>query len=73
MDHFSGGSPDRHRLAFPWLAARAARISRKSDLAEAMAHLLRPEEGFRRWLDKGRVDIASNLVANAIRSPAMNR
>ena len=30
-------------------------------------------DGFRLFLDDGRVDIDSNLVENAIRSPAMNR
>lgn len=58
---------------FTWLAAQAARVSRKSELGEAMAYMLRREEGFRLFLDNGRVDIDSNLVENAIRSPAMNR
>lgn len=31
------------------------------------------QAGFRLFLDDGRVDIDSNLVENAIRSPAMNR
>ncbi len=35
--------------------------------------MLRREEGFRLFLEDGRVDIDSNLVENAIRSPAMNR
>jgi len=55
------------------LAAQAARVSRKSELGEAMAYMLRREEGFRLFLDDGRVDIDSNLDENAIRSPAMNR
>ena len=38
-----------------------------------MAYMLRREEGFRLFLEDGRVDIDSNLVENAIRSPAMNR
>jgi hypothetical protein len=38
-----------------------------------MAYMLRREDGFRLFLDDGRVDIDSNLVENAIRSPAMNR
>ena len=58
---------------FIWLAAQAARVSRKSELGEAMAYMLRREEGFRIFLNNGRVDIGSNLVENAIRSPAMNR
>lgn len=80
-----GSDPD-HRIAvrqelsrplvdefFTWLAAQAARVSRKSDLGEAMAYMLRRQDGFRLFLDDGRVDIDSNLVENAIRSPAMNR
>ena len=58
---------------FAWLAAQAKRVSRKSDLGVAMAYMLRREDGFRLFLDDGRVDIDSNLVENAIRSPAMNR
>jgi transposase len=58
---------------FTWLAAQAARISRKSDLGVAMAYMLKRQDGFRLFLDDGRVDIDSNLVENAIRSPAMNR
>lgn len=58
---------------FTWLAAQAARVSRKSDLGEAMAYMLRRQDGFRLFLEDGCVDIDSNLVENAIRSPAMNR
>ena len=58
---------------FAWLAAQAARVSRKSKLGEAMAYMLRRENGFRLFLDNGRVDIDSNLVENAIRAPAMKR
>ena len=58
---------------FAWLAAQAARVSRKPDLGVAMSHLLRREDGFRLFLDDGRVDIDCNLVENAIRSPDMNR
>ena len=58
---------------FARLKAQAARVSRKSDLGEAMAHILKRQDGFRLFLDDGRVVIDSNLVENAIRSPAMNR
>jgi transposase len=58
---------------FTWLAAQAACVSRKSDLGVAMAYMLRRQDGFRLFLDDGCVDIDSNLVENAIRSPAMNR
>ena len=58
---------------FAWLSAQAARVSRKSDLGVAMSYMLKRQDGFRLFLDDGRVDIDSNLVENAIRSPAMNR
>ncbi len=58
---------------FTWLTAQAVRVSRKSDLGEAMAYMLKRQTGFRLFLDDGRVDIDSNLVENAIRSPAINR
>jgi transposase len=58
---------------FTWLAAQSKRVSRKSDLGEAMAYMLKRQSGFRLFLDDGRVDMDSNLVENAIRSPAMNR
>ena len=38
-----------------------------------MAYMLRRQDGFRLFLDDGHVDMDSNLVENAIRSPAMNR
>ena len=58
---------------FSWLTAQAARVSRKSDLGEAIAYMLRRQDGFRLFLNDGHLDIDSNLVENAIRSPAMNR
>lgn len=84
-DGIRGSDPDHRRAVrqtlsrplvnefFTWLTAQAARVSRKSDLGEAMAYMLRRQDGFRLFLDDGRVDIDSNLVENAIRSPAMNR
>jgi len=58
---------------FTWIAAQAARVSRKSDLGIALAYMLKRQDGFRLFLDDGHVDIDSNLVENAIRRPAMNR
>ena len=58
---------------FAWLSAQAARVSRKSDLGVAMSYMLKRQDGFRLFLDDGCVDIDSNLVENAVRSPAMNR
>lgn len=84
-DSIRGCDPDHRRAVrqnlsrplvdefFTWLTAQAARVSRKSDLGEAMAYMLKRQDGFRLFLDDGRVDIDSNLVENAIRSPAMNR
>lgn len=84
-DAIRGSDPDQRRAVrqnlsrplvdafFTWLAAQAARISRKSELGEALAYMLRRQDGFRLFLDDGRVDMDSNLVENAIRSPAMNR
>ena len=84
-DAIRGADPD-HRWAvrqdlsrpladqfFAWLAAQAARVSRKSDLGAALAYMLRRQHGFRLFLEDGHVDMDSNLVENAIRSPAMNR
>ena len=84
-DAIRGTDPGRRRVMrqemsrplvdqfFAWLAARAARVSRKSDLGGAMAYMLRRQDGFRLFLDDGHIDIATDLVENAIRSPAMNR
>ena len=84
-DAIRGSSPDHRRAVrqdlsrplvdafFAWLAAQAARVSRKSDLGAALAYMLRREDGFRLFLEDGHVDMDSNLVENAIRSPAMNR
>lgn len=73
-DAIRGSNPDRRRAVrqersrplvdefFTWLAAQAKRVSRKSDLGEAMAYMLKRQDGFRLFLDDGRVDIDSNLV-----------
>ncbi|WP_044549186.1 IS66 family transposase [Mesorhizobium japonicum] len=84
-DSIRGCDPDHRRAVrqhlsrplvdefFTWLTVQGARVSRKSDLGEAMAYMLKRQVGFRLFLNDGRVDIDSNLVENAIRSPAMNR
>ena len=84
-DAIRGTDPDRRQAVrqelsrplvdefFAWLTAQAKRVSRKSDLGEAMAYMLKRQNGFRLFLEDGRVDMDSNLVENAIRSPAMNR
>lgn len=84
-DSIRGSDPEHRRAVrqdlslplvdefFTWLAAQAARVSRKSDLGVALAYMLKRQDGFRLFLDDGHVDIDSNLVENAIRRPAMNR
>lgn len=84
-DAIRGKDPDLRRVVrqeqsrplvdafFAWLSAQAARVSRKSDLGKALAYMLKRQDGFRLFLADGRVDMDSNLVENAIRSPAMNR
>src|SRR5690606_38459905 len=61
-DQIRGSDPDQRQAVrqslsrplvdafFTWLAAQAARVSRKSVLGEAMAYMLRREEGFRHFL-----------------------
>ena len=58
---------------FDWLSAQAARVSCKSKLGLALAYMLKRQSGFRLFLEDSHVDIDSNLVENAMRSPAMNR
>lgn len=84
-DSIRGSDPEHRRAVrqdlslplvdefFTWLAAQAARVSRKSDLGIALAYMLKRQDGFRLFLDDGHVDIDSNLVENAIRRRAMNR
>ena len=84
-DGIRGKAPDhrravRHEMSrpladafFDWLSAQAARVSRKSELGKALAYMLKRQAGFRLFLEDGHVDMDSNLVENAIRSPAMNR
>jgi transposase len=84
-DGIRGKAPDHRRAVrqemsrplvdafFDWLSAQAARVSRKSKLGLALAYMLKRQSGFRLFLEDGHVDMDSNLVENAIRSPAMNR
>lgn len=84
-DGIRGMAPDHRRAVrqersrplvdafFGWLSDHAARVSRKSKLGLALAYMLKRQSGFRLFLEDGQVDIDSNLVENAIRSPAMNR
>ena len=84
-DGIRGKAPDHRRAIrqemsrplvdafFDWLSAQAARVSRKSKLGLALAYMLKRQSGFRLFLEDGHVDMDSNLVENAVRSPAMNR
>ena len=84
-DAIRGSAPEHRRTVhqelsrplmdafFSWLNAHADRVSRKSDLGEAMGYMLRRQDGSRQFLNDGHLDIGSNLVENAIRSPAINR
>ena len=84
-DGIRGKAPDHRRAVreemsrplvdafFDWLSAQAARVSRKSELGKALTYMLKRQSGFRLFLEDGHVDMDSNLVENAIRSPAMNR
>ena len=60
---------DRSVLA-DWMGRTGAAIA---PVVDHMAYMLKRQDGFCLFLDDGRVDIDSNLVENAIRSPAMNR
>ena len=55
------------------LTAQVARVSRKSDLGETTAYMLRRQKSFRLLLDNRNIDIDSNLLENAISSLAINR
>src|SRR6202165_3885601 len=57
----------------PWLRAKLALISQKTKLAEAIRYSLSRWEGLTRFLDDGRIEIDSNVVARAIRPIALNR
>ena len=84
-DGIRGKAPDHRRAVrqemsrplvdafFDWLSAQAARVSSKSELGKALTYMLKRQAGFRLFLEDGHVDMDSNLVENAIRSPAMNR
>lgn len=73
MGRFPGVSSYCLHLLIGFNVGEVTRVSHKSDRDEAMVYILKPYIGFGLFLDDGRVDIAFNLVENAIRSPAMNR
>ena len=56
-----------------WLQQRAAELSRKSALAEAIGYALNHWDGLVRFLDDGRIEIDSNTVERSMRPIALNR
>lgn len=57
----------------PWLRAKLLLVRQKSKLVEAIRYALWRWEGFRRFLDDGRIEIDSNMVERSIRPIALNR
>jgi transposase len=51
----------------PWLRAKLALISQKSQLAEAIRYALSRWAGLTRFVDNGRIEIDSNVVERSIR------
>jgi transposase len=98
-DAIRGSDPDRRRAVrqelsqplvdeiFAWLTAQAKRVSCKTDLGEAMAYMLKRQDGLLRSgafaaplaprspsiLDDGRVEMDTNPVENTIRPITLNR
>ncbi len=56
-----------------WLHAQATRLSRKSEMGKAVAHILTRWAGLTLFANEGRVEMDSNLVENQIRSLALGR
>ena len=56
-----------------WFEQRAAELSRKSALAEAIGYALNHWDGLVRFLDDGRIEIDSNTVERSMRPIALNR
>lgn len=57
----------------PWLRQQLTLISQKTKLAEAIRYALSRWQGLTRFLDKGTIEIDSNVVERAIRPIALNR
>jgi transposase len=57
----------------PWLRAKLALISQKTNLAQAIRYALSRWDGLIRFLDDGRIEIDSNGVERSIRPIALNR
>lgn len=56
-----------------WLKGQFARVSKGSTIAEAIRYGLNRWDGFRRFLDDGRVEMDSNTVERSIRPITLNR
>jgi transposase len=57
----------------PWLWAKLALISQKSNLAEAIRYALPRWEGLMRFIDDGRIELDNNTVERSNRPIALNR
>ena len=57
----------------PWLEAKLAAVSGKSNLAEAIRYALSRWAGLTRYLDDGRIEIDNNVVERAMRPIALGR
>jgi len=57
----------------PWPRKKLGPISQKTKLAEAIRYTLSRWDGLSRFLDDGRIEIASNTVERSIRLIALNR
>lgn len=67
-------SDGRGRLGYRMIycvkpTAQTNRVSRKSTLGKERTYMIPHQDGFRLFLDDGRVDMDSNLVENAINKP----
>jgi transposase len=56
-----------------WLTAQLARVSGRSNLAEAIRYVLRHWTGLVLFLDDGRIELDTNVIERAIRSIALGR
>ena len=56
-----------------WLTAQLARVSGRSNLAEAIRYVLRHWTGLVLFLDDGRLELDTNVIERAIRPIALGR
>ena len=56
-----------------WFEQQLARVSGKSDIAEAIRYALNHWDGLARFLDDGRIELDTNVVERSMRPIALNR